>query len=564
MTSSRAARFGSIRRGAPPAFLAGVVSVGLLAALAAPAAPAAAVRHHQAGRATDPAVAGTISTVAGGQGGPAKATKINLLLPCGVSSSGGKMYVSDYIGVSDIAPKTDLLTPFAGTGMSTPFTFGVPATSVGLKANICATTVDRDGNLVMPIPGADGVIAVVAHRTGRFYGQEMTAGDIYKVAGGGDSQRAGTRAKSFYFADPTGVAVDSAGNLVISGQATVWVLAEHPGTFYGQAMTAGRVYPIAGDGFVGYSGDGGPGTKAYVNEPTNVAVDAAGNVLIADTDNNRIRVVAGSTGTFYGQSMTAGYIYTLAGNGHYGFSGDGGPATAAEVYYPQDVTGDAAGNVLIADTGNRRIRVIAATTGTFYGQSMTAGNIYTVAGGGDAGLGDGGPATSAKLYAPDGVAVDGAGDLVIADTSNYRIRVVAATTGTLYEQPMTAGDIYTVGGKGNGFFSVGLRATSAQFTQPETIAVDPAGDLAIADTSQQRIVLVAGSTGTAYGRAMTAGDIYTVAGKGFYGFSGDGGPATAAGLNNPVGVGTDSAGNLVIADSGNNRIRVVARSSGTF
>ncbi|HEX4060626.1 MAG TPA: hypothetical protein VHY58_06345, partial [Streptosporangiaceae bacterium] len=245
-------------------------------------------------------------------------------------------------------------------------------------------------------------------------------------------------------------------------------------------------------------GDGGPATSAELYFPQGVAVDGAGNLVIADTTNGRIRVVAASTGTFYGKAMTAGHIYTVAGTDGQGFSGDGGPATSAELYFPQGVAVDGAGNLVIADTTNNRIRVVAASTGTFYGKAMTAGHIYTVAGDGTAGFsGDGGPATSAGLHGPDGVAVDGAGNLVIADTFNQRVRVVAGSTGTFYGQPMTAGDIYTVAGNG------------------------------------------------------------TVNGHGIAGFSGDGGPATSAELYYPEEVAVDGAGNLVIADSGNNRIREV-------
>ena len=291
--------------------------------------------------------------------------------------------------------------------------------------------------------------------------------------------------------------------------------------------------------------------------PVGVAVDGAGNLLIADTENERIRVVAAHTGTFYSQPMTAGHIYTVAGGGTGGL-GDGGPATSAQLNRPCGVAVDGAGNLLIADTDNERIRVVAASTGTFYGQPMTAGDIYTVAGGGTGGLGDGGPATSAQLGSVQSVAVDGAGNLVIADPSNDRIRVVAASTGSFYSQPMTAGDIYTVAGTGKrGLSSGGGPATSAKLRDPVGVAVDGAGNLLIADTDNDRIRVVAASTGSFYGQPMTAGDIYTVADTGKSGFSGDGGPATSAKLAEPSGVAVDGAGNLLIADTENNRIREV-------
>ena len=151
--------------------------------------------------------------------------------------------------------------------------------------------------------------------------------------------------------------------------------------------------------------------------------DGAGNVLIADVFNERIRVVAGSTGTFYGQAMTTGHIYTVAGDGTAGFGGDGGPGTSAELHWPFDVTVDGAGNLILADADNNRIRVVAAKSGTFYGVPMTAGNIYTVAGTGVFGFtGDGGPASHADLDFPTAVVAAGNG-LLIAD--NNRVRMIS-------------------------------------------------------------------------------------------------------------------------------------------
>ena len=160
----------------------------------------------------------------------------------------------------------------------------------------------------------------------------------------------------------------------------------------------------------GFSGDGGPGTSATLYGPTQVAVDGGGNVLIADTHNHRIRRVAAGTGV----------IMTVAGNGEFGFSGDGGPGTSASLYNPYAVAVDGGGNVLIADYNNHRIRRVAAGTGV----------ITTVAGNGEFGFsGDGGPGTSASLWGPTGVAVDGGGNVLIADYNNHRIRRLAAGTG---------------------------------------------------------------------------------------------------------------------------------------
>ncbi len=445
---------------------------------------------------------------------------------------------------------------------------GGPATSAELYYPD-QTAVDGAGNLVIA-DSANDRVRVVAATSGTFYGQAMTAGDIYTVAGTGTTGFSGEGgpATSAELDSPRGVTVDGDGNLVVSdrGNNLIRVVAASSGTFYGQSMTAGDIYTVAGSGTLGFSGDGGPATSAELASPDQTTVDGAGNLVIADGVNGRVRVVAASDGTFYGQAMTAGDIYTVAGTGIGGFSGDGSPATSAELNGPRRVTLDGAGNLLIADRGNNRIRVLAAGDGTFYGQAMTAGDIYTIAGTGTLGFsGDGGPATSAELASPVQAAVDGAGNLVIADSGNNRVRVVAATSGTFYGQAMTAGDIYTVAGSGlPGFTGEGGVATTAKLDSPQDVAVDSAGNLVIADGANNRVRVVAPRAGTFYGRAMTKGHIYTVAGNGTFGFSGDGGVATAAELSIPEDVVVDGAGNLVITDSGNNRVRVVAAGTGTF
>jgi trimeric autotransporter adhesin len=204
----------------------------------------------------------------------------------------------------------------------------------------------------------------------------------------------------------------------------IQVIAENTGTFYGQPMTAGDIYTIAGTGAYGFSGDSGPATSATLAWPTGVLVDSAGNVLINDYNNQRIRVIAENTGTFYGQPMTAGDIYTIAGNGIQGFSGDGGPATSAALDLPDRAAIDGNGNLVIVDWGDGRVRVVAESTGTFYGQAMTAGDIYTIAGTNKLGFsGDAGPATKAELDRVEWVAVDGS-NLVITDSYSNRVRMI--------------------------------------------------------------------------------------------------------------------------------------------
>jgi hypothetical protein len=429
--------------------------------------------------------------------------------------------------------------------------------------------VDATGNLLFS-DRFNHVVRVVAAGTGTFYGRPMTAGDIYTIAGDGVRGFSGDGgpATSAELNDPVGTAVDATGNLLIvdESEARVRVVAGSTGTFYGRPMTAGDIYTIAGDGTFGFSGDGGPATSAELNQPFGVTVDAAGNVLVADWTNNRVRAVAASTGTFYRRPMTAGDIYTVAGTANTGFSGGGGPATAAQLCLPSGIVVDAAGNMVIADELSQRALVVAHQTGTFYGQPMTAGDIYSVAGDGRGGFsGDGGPAASARLSHPEGVAVDAAGNVLIVDTGNSRVRVVAHQTGTFYGQPMTAGDIYTVAGNGTrGYAGDGGPATSAELKDPGPAAVDSAGNLLLGDSGSNRIRVVAESTGTFYGHQMTRGDIYTVAGNGTSGFSGDGGPGSSASLSFPSGVAQDAAGNLVIDDTNNNRVRVVAAKTGTF
>ena len=246
-------------------------------------------------------------------------------------------------------------------------------------------------------------------------------------------------------------------------------------------------------------------------------------------------------------------LTTPAGTGVRGGPlGDGRRAARASLSSACGVAVDHSGNLVIADGRPRPDPGGGGRTGTFYGQAMTAGDIYTVAGERHRRvLRRRRPGHQGRTRpGPEGVAVDAAGNLVIADTGNQRIRVVAARTGTFYGQPMTAGDIYTVAGDG----TAGSPATAARPPAPSSalragVAVDAAGNLLIADTGNDRIRVVAASTGTFYGQAMTAGDIYTVAGDGTGGFSGDGGPATSAELSDPEGVAVDAAGNLLIADT---------------
>ncbi len=260
----------------------------------------------------------------------------------------------------------------------------------------------------------------------------------------------------------------------------------------------------------GASGDGGAAIQARLRDPYGVAVDGSGNLYIADTDNHRIRKVDAGTGN----------ISTVAGDGTGDFGGDGGAATAAQLEEPFDVVVDGSGNLYIADRDNDRIRKVDASTG----------NISTIAGGGTNSTGTGIPAVQARLRDPYGVAVDGSGNVYIADGGRRRIRKVD-----------TSGTITTVAGTGN--YGDGGPAVQATLHFPHGMVVDGSGNLYIADTDNHRIRKVDADTG----------NISTVAGTGAAGYSGDNGAATAAQLNFP----DDVAGNLYIADRDNHRIRKV-------
>ena len=338
------------------------------------------------------------------------------------------------------------------------------------------------------------------------------AQNISTVAGtgGAGSTGDGGPAISAQLNYPARIALDSAGNLYIADAFNQRIRKR-------DAVT-GVITTVAGTGVSGYSGDGGPAISAQLSNPQGVAVDSAGNLYISEVNNNRIRKVD-----------TSGNITTFAGTGTPGNTGDTGQATAATLNQPLGLTLDSTGNLYIADSNNHKIRKVDSSSGI----------ITTVAGSGTSGYsGDGGTATSAKLNFPQSVAVDSTGNLYIADSTNNRVRKVDAT-----------GKITTFAGTGtSGNTGDGGLATSANLAGPVDVALDSAGNLFIATYSSNTIRKVDASTGK----------ITTVAGRsGGVLFSGDGGPAILAGLNNPFGVAVYSGGVFYIADSSNNRIRKV-------
>ena len=217
------------------------------------------------------------------------------------------------------------------------------------------------------------------------------------------------------------MALDPQGDLFIgfAAAAKVDVLAAHSTTAFGLRLTAGKLTVVAGTGVPGYGGDGGSAVKAALDDPSGLAIDPAGDLLVADTANCRLRLVAASTGTRFGVSVVPGRIYTVAGDGFCGPYGDGGPARRAQLWDPGALAVNPAGDVLVADQGNRSIRLLAAATGNYYGVPLAADDLGTVAGEGSYGpyLADGLPALSeiGELNFPTGVAVGANGDLYVAD-----------------------------------------------------------------------------------------------------------------------------------------------------
>jgi trimeric autotransporter adhesin len=346
-----------------------------------------------------------------------------------------------------------------------------------------------------------------------------SSGDIGTIAGNGTQSYSGDggAATSAELNLPYGVAVDSSGN--------VFIVDHGNGVIRKVTASTGDISTVAGggSGCTGETdsyGDGCAATSAHLTQPLGVAVDSSGNLYIADFV--LVRKVTASTGI----------ITVFAGNGSSGFSGDGGPATSAELSSVVDVAIDSSGNVFIVDSS--RIREVVASTGY----------IQTVAGGGGGcvgeadSYGDGCTATDGILHTPEGVAVDSSGNIYIADYGDDVIREVSASTGTI---SAIAGN-YTSGYSGDGG-----AATSAELNSPYRVVVDASSNIYFSDYGNHVIRKVSASTG----------NISTVAGDGTQGYYGDGGSATSAELYYPVGVALDSSKNIYIGDSYNCRIRTV-------
>ena len=367
----------------------------------------------------------------------------------------------------------------------------------------------------------------------------------------------GGLARNAMLSFPTGIAWDAAGNMII---------ADGGNNRIRKIDTSGVITTIAGIGTAGFSGDGGPALLAQLNDPWGITVDTAGNIFTTDILNERVRKID-----------TSGNISTIAGNGTAGYNGDNIPATQAELNLPRGIVVDSSGNIYITDTQNHRVRKVD-----------THGVITTFAGNGVQGLsGDGGPATDAEIGNPRGLVIRG-NQLYLSNGGAGHIRVVGFQSGIINS---VAGNVIGYDGDGNipsltdfnggtgmlftasgsllevdqlnfrlreitpaatttkagGFGPDGGNATQSVLVFPLNLAFDPSGNYYIAENGGNRIRRVdAGS-----------GQITTIAGNGTVGYSGDGGPATAAQLGLPQGVAADGSGNVYIADSGNLVIRKV-------
>ncbi len=310
------------------------------------------------------------------------------------------------------------------------------------------------------------------------------------------------------FNNPSGTFRDASGNTYV---------VEYTGNKVRKIDLSGTVSTFAGNGVGTYGGDGGPASTASLHTPIDIITDHSGNAYIVDNVNQRIRKVD-----------AAGIITTYAGNGIFGYTGDGGPATNASIGDPDRIGMDRYGNLFIADADNYVVRKV-----------NTSGIITTVIGiGVPAYSGDGGPATAAGIRQPLGVAFDINGNMYIADGYNHVVRKVTP-----------AGIISTFAGNGtSGISGDGGPATAASMMLPGGIAIDSACNVYVTDWSGNNVRKISISSGT----------IITVAGTGAAGFSGDGGPATAAMINGPDNLGFDPGMNVYIADFYNNRVREVA------
>jgi uncharacterized protein (TIGR03437 family) len=576
-----------------------------------------------------------IQTVAGsddsGDGGPALSAALNQPEGIAVDRS-GNVYFADAAGhrVRKVATDGSIQT-VAGTGVA-GFAGDGGLASAALLNQPYGLALDKAGNLYIADLGNARVRRVAAD------------GTIQTVAGGGalpaTGMGQGGPAAGAQLMQPRNVALDAAGSLYISDFGANQVY---------QVATNGIISLVAGTGMAGFAGVGTSALLAQLNAPAGLAADSTGALYVADSGNNCVRkvyngviitvfntpaptgvavdstglpyiaavgyfgtvvqAIAGvasardvtldasgdiyfTSGTFVMEIPSGGTVTTIAGSGTSPyFGGDGGPATAAQLYLPSSIAVDSSGNWYIADTSNNRIRMVTPD-----------GIIVTIAGTGTAGAsGDNGPASAAALNSPHGIAIDGSNDLYIADTGNNEVREItpAGTIASISSQlnnPVSVavdsqGLVYIADSGNNRIVQVtaaGTASTFAKINGPLAVAVDVSGHVVAADATQiwsvapdgtlsslisglnspgalafapDGTLLIADTGASVIRRLSTSGALIKIAGTGVAGFSGDGSPALSAQLNAPAGVALGANGTILIADSGNNRVRILTPSA---
>lgn len=535
------------------------------------------------------AVAGTYYNSSEGNacqssGDTGAATSAYLCLPFGVSVDGtGNIFIADTanFGIRKVVAGGTIST-VAGTLGTACASYSPPATACGNGSGATATGAYLDYPAGVTVDGSDDIFIA---DTDDFAVREVVAAssNIEPFAGNDTLTYSGDGgvATSAQLGFPGGTFVDASGNVYIADTYNSAIRVLNTGssavTINNVTIQPGYIETVAGNGMAciapapGGCGDGGLATSAQLNFPEGVFVDGSGNIYIADTglplaENSAIRVVntSSSAATIAGVSIPAYSIATVAGTlGSAGFSGDGNPATGAELDNPSAVVLDSSGNIYIADTGNSAIRIVNTGTSALVigAVSIPAGDIETVAGtpptactDTSSGCGDGGPANAAYLNFPNGIALDSAGNIYIADTDDEVIRVVnpGTQTVTIAGTMIPGGDILTVAGNlgqrgysGDGEPPTATSPAPALLDEPWGVFVDSSNDIFIADSDNGAIREV----------VAAATVIQTIAGNGTPGFSGDEGSATSATLDEPQSAAVTASGNLFIADTENSRIR---------
>jgi hypothetical protein len=473
-----------------------------------------------------------------------------------LTTSGSRTSIATYTTNSLAVNTYSVTATYSG---DTSYTGSSSSTGTLTISNESSTTVLLSASTTSPILGNNLTLTATVSGTGSptgsvsFYNGSILIG-IQTLSG-----VTSTLTTSGYFLGTNSMTAYYSGDAInlSSASNTVIVKAGAAPTLF---FTPGILTTVAGNGTGGYSGDGSAATGAQLNATNGIAVDAAGNLYIADTGNDAIRVVntQNSSITVAGVTIPANAIATIAGSSNICSSstltacGDGGPAIAARFNAPAYIKLDVAGNIYVADTGDNAIRVIntQSTSITIAGVTIPANYIATVVGTGTAcaaptaspACGDTGQASVATLHTPRGVYVDASGNIYVVDNKDYRIRKVNASTGIITTVVGTG----TICSTSTAACGDGGVATSATIASAHGIYVDPSGQIYIADTTDNRIRMV-----------NTAGIISTIAGTGASGVTGSGGSATSAEFIYPGDTLADAAGNVYIAGGNSNNVDLI-------